>query len=101
MGDRVHGIIDSPTQNARVDITPKMVEPCLGIKTCKSIKVSKFNFRPILVQCATLRVNEGTDQFYQCVLRTERAKSRNCDADRIQQNEMILHLVASMLNDRS
>lgn len=43
-----------------------MVEPCSGIKTCKSIKVSKFNFRPGIpfdaprVSC----VNESTNQFF-------------------------------------
>lgn len=48
----------------------KMVEPCLGIKTCKSIKVSKFNFQPILIQCAALRINESIDQFFNAPRRT-------------------------------
>lgn len=43
-----------------------MVKPCSGIKTCKSIKVSKFNFQPgILFDAPGVScVNESTNQFF-------------------------------------
>lgn len=78
-----------------------MVEPCSGIKTCKSIKVSKFNFRPGIpfdAPRARFVCKRKYKSIFQCA--TERAKSRKRRREQdTQPNEMILHLAVPMLND--